>query len=147
MLKGYAVNKKRLKVLNKTIEIQSRMLATAYELDEKELLDVIEAYHNALSLLDDYDHGSLSKPEGTDFIYRLTYEECQELIDKMKFESDVFGVEKKGSSTVSWLLSIKIYLGKSYIQVLKKRRLISYTSLSKIILLRTAVNASVLRSF
>lgn len=32
------------------------------------------------------------------------------------------------SSTVSWLLSIKTYLGKSYIQVLKKRRLISYTS-------------------
>lgn len=95
MLKGYAVNKKRLKVLNKTIEIQSRMLATAYELDEKELLDVIEAYQNALSLLDDYDHGSLSKPEGTDFIYRLTYEECRELIDKMKFESDVFGVEKE----------------------------------------------------
>ena len=95
MLKGYAVNKKRLKVLNKTIEIQSRMLATAYELDEKELLDVIEAYQNTLSLLDDYDHGSLSKLEGTDFIYRLTYEECRELIDKMKFESDVFGVEKE----------------------------------------------------
>ncbi|MEF2609367.1 MAG: RhuM family protein [Faecalicoccus sp.] len=95
MIEGYAVNKKRLEVLNKTIEIQSRMLATAYEIDEKELLDVIEAYQNALSLLDDYDHGSLSKPEGTDFIYRLTYEECRELIDKMKFESDVFGVEKE----------------------------------------------------
>lgn len=71
------------------------MLAAAYELDEKELLDVIEAYQNALSLLDDHDHGSLSKPEGTDFIYHLSYEECRELIDKMKFESDVFGVEKE----------------------------------------------------
>lgn len=95
MIKGYAVNEKRLEVLNKTVEIQSRMLATAYELDEKELLDVIKAYQNALSLLDDYDHGSLAKPKGTDSIYRLTYKECRELIDKMKFESAVFGVEKE----------------------------------------------------
>ena len=95
MIKGYAVNEKRLEVLNKTIEIQSRMLATAYELDEKELLDVIDAYQNALSLLDDYDHGSISKPKGTNSIYRLTYEECRKLIDKMRFESAVFGVEKE----------------------------------------------------
>ena len=95
MIKGYAVNEKRLEVLNKTVEIQSRMLATAYELDEKELLDVIKACQNALSLLDDYDHGSLSKPKGTDYFYRLTYKECRELIDKMKFESAVFGVEKE----------------------------------------------------
>lgn len=95
MIKGYAVNEKRLEILNKTIEIQSRMLATAYELDEKELLDVIEAYQNALSLLDDYDHGSISKPKGKKSVYRLTYEECRKLIDKMKFESAVFGVEKE----------------------------------------------------
>ncbi|WP_273477318.1 RhuM family protein [Faecalicoccus acidiformans] len=95
MIKGYAVNEKRLEILNKTIEIQSRMLDTAYELDEKELLDVIEAYQNALSLLDDYDHGSISKPKGKKSVYRLTYEECRELIDKMKFESAVFGVEKE----------------------------------------------------
>ena len=95
MIKGYAVNEKRLEILNKKVEIQSRMLATAYELDEKELLDVIEAYQNALSLLDDYDHGSISKPKGKKSVYRLTYEECRELIDKMKFESAVFGVEKE----------------------------------------------------
>ena len=95
MIKGYAVNEKRLEILNKTVEIQSRMLATAYELDEKELLDVIEAYQNALSLLDDYDHGSISKPKGKKSVYRLTYEECRELIDKIKFESAVFGVEKE----------------------------------------------------
>lgn len=94
-IKGYAVNKKRLEILNKTVEIQSRMLAAAYELDKKELLDVIEAYQNALSLLDDYDHGSISKPKGTDSIYRLTYEECRKLINKMKFKSAVFGVEKE----------------------------------------------------
>ena len=71
------------------------MLATSLDLEENEILDVIKSYQNALSLLDDYDHGSLSKPKGTDYIYRLTYKECRELIDKMKFESAVFGVEKE----------------------------------------------------
>ena len=95
MIKGYAVNAKRLEILNKTIDIQTKMLASTLELDESEVLNVIEAYQNALSLLDDYDHGSLSKPKGTDSIYRLTYEECRKLIDKMRFESAVFGVEKE----------------------------------------------------
>lgn len=95
MIKGYAVNEKRLEILNKTIDIQTKMLASTLELDESEVLNVIEAYQNALSLLDDYDHGSLSKPKGTDSIYRLTYEECRKLIDKMKFNSAVFGVEKE----------------------------------------------------
>ena len=95
MIKGYAVNEKRLEILNKTIDIQTKMLASTLELDESEVLNVIEAYQNALSLLDDYDHGSLSKPKGTDSIYRLTYEECRKLIDKMKFELAVFGVEKE----------------------------------------------------
>ena len=95
MIKGYAVNEKRLEILNKTIDIQTKMLASTLELDESEVLNVIEAYQNALSLLDDYDYGSLSKPKGTDSIYRLTYEECRKLIDKMRFESAVFGVEKE----------------------------------------------------
>lgn len=95
MIKGYALNQKRLDALHKTVEIQTRILASTLELDEKEVLNVIETYANALSLLDDYDHGLLSKPEGTDFIYRLSYQECRELIDKMKFDSDVFGIEKE----------------------------------------------------
>ena len=95
MVKGYAANQKRLEVLNKTIEIQSRMLASTLELEQAEVLDVIEKYEHALTLLDDYDHGSIPKPKGTDSIYRLSYEECRELIDKMRFQSDVFGVEKE----------------------------------------------------
>ena len=35
MIKGYAVNQKRLDVLNKTIAIQSRMLASALSIEEK----------------------------------------------------------------------------------------------------------------
>ncbi len=95
MVKGYAINKKRLDALNKTIEIQSRMLASSLDIDAKEVLSVIETYSNALSLLDDYDHGTLIKPNGNSSIYELTYKECRDLIDSMKFNSSVFGIEKE----------------------------------------------------
>ena len=97
MMKGYAINEKSIEVLNKTVSIQSRMLASTLGIEEKEVLNVVEAYSNALSLLDDYDHGCISKPKGKDSIYRLTYEECRTLIDSMKYGgfSDVFGVEKE----------------------------------------------------
>ena len=61
------------------------------------ILNVINEYEKALSLLDDYDHQCLKKPKGTYGTYRLTYEECRQIIDSMRFESDVFGVEKDGS--------------------------------------------------
>ena len=97
MIKGFAVNEKRLEALDKTIQIQSRMLASALNIEEKEVLNVIEAYSNALTLLDDYDHGTIPKPDGIASVYLLTYEECRELIDSMKYGnySDVFGVEKE----------------------------------------------------
>ena len=95
MIKGYSINQKRLDALNKTIEIQSRMLASSLDIDAKEVLSVIETYSNALSLLDDYDHGTLIKPNGNSSIYELTYKECRDLIDSMKFNSSVFGIEKE----------------------------------------------------
>ena len=96
MIKGYAINQKRLDVLNKTISIQSRMIASALNIVE-EVLNVVDAYSNALTLLDDYDHGTIPKPDGIASIYHLTYEECRELIDSMRYGnfSDVFGVEKE----------------------------------------------------
>lgn len=76
MIKGYAVNRKRLDVLNKTVTIQSRMLASTLNIEEKEVLNVVEAYSNALTLLDDYGHGTIPKPDGIASVYQLTYEEC-----------------------------------------------------------------------
>ena len=97
MIKGFTVNEKRLEALDKTIQIQSRMLASALNIEEKEVLNVVEAYSNALTLLDDYDHGTIPKPDGIASVYKLTYEECREMIDSMKYGnfSDVFGVEKE----------------------------------------------------
>ena len=65
--------------------------------DENNILETINSYHKALSLLDDYDHQTLLKPNGTLGCYKINYEECRMIIDSMKFDSDIFGVEKDGS--------------------------------------------------
>lgn len=75
MIKGFTVNEKRLEALDKTIQIQSRVLASALNIEEKEVLNVVDAYSNALTLLDDYDHGTIPKPDDIASVYQLTYEE------------------------------------------------------------------------
>ena len=59
--------------------------------------EIIEAYSNALTLLDDYDHAALTKSKGTTPACQLEYNECREFINKMRFvnDSNVFGVEKE----------------------------------------------------
>lgn len=97
IIQGYAVNDKRLKVLNKVIEIQSNIIADVLELDSKEVFDVIQKYTQALELLDDYDHQVVQKPKPTNKeSYQLSYNECRNLIDSMTFNSTstIFGKEK-----------------------------------------------------
>lgn len=97
LIQGYAINEKRITSLNKTIEIQSKMLSSALNIDEASLKNVISEYTRALDLLDDYDHQCIVKPNGRKTIYRLDYDECKKIIGSMKFSetSSVFGVEKE----------------------------------------------------
>ena len=97
LIKGYAFNQKRLENLNKTIDIQNRMLAYSLNIDKEELAKVINEYTRALDLLDNYDHQTLVKPKGNQTTYVMSYEEAREIIDSMKFNdmSNVFGVEKE----------------------------------------------------
>lgn len=97
LIQGYAVNQKRLDALNKTIDIQNRMLAYSLNIDKEELSKVINEYTRALDLLDNYDHQCLEKPKGSKSDYVMTYDEAREIIDSMKFSemSNVFGVEKE----------------------------------------------------
>ena len=97
LIQGYAVNKKRLENLNKTIDIQNRMLAYSLNIDKEELAKVINEYTRALDLLDSYDHQTLAKPKGEKSAYVMSYQEAREIIGSMKFNdmSDVFGVEKE----------------------------------------------------
>lgn len=97
LIKGYAINQKRLEALNKTIDIQTRMLSYSLNIDKEELSKVINEYTRALDLLDSYDHQTLVKPKGSKSDYVMTYQEAREIIDSMKFKemSQVFGVEKE----------------------------------------------------
>jgi prophage maintenance system killer protein len=97
LVKGYAINDKRLEKLNKVIDIQNRMLASALDIDTKSLENVINKYTTALDLLDDYDHQKIIKPTGDVRYKQLRYQDVRKLIDSMKFgaESNLFGVEKE----------------------------------------------------
>lgn len=67
--------------------------------DFQQIFNVFEDYSLVLSMLDDYDHQRMSRPQGCKGTYVLTYEECRSLIDTMRFscESDLFGHEKDDS--------------------------------------------------
>ena len=99
MLKGYAVNQKRLEYLEKTIkliDIANRMDERLEGNDAKEILKVIGEYTKALDLLDDYDHRRLKKVENNYDSKRIQYEDCLKLIEKLRFnnESTLFALER-----------------------------------------------------
>ena len=96
IMQGYAVNHNRIKELGEVIRIMKR---TQNNLDARQVLSVIERYSAALDLLDDYDHQTMKRPDGNAATYVLTYEECREVIDSMRFgtESALFGNEKDDS--------------------------------------------------
>ena len=97
IIQGFAINEKRLEALQRTVSIQTKMLASTLEVEEIDVLKAVNLYTEALMLLDQYDHQSLNKPEGSKPIYRITYEECRRMVDAMEdtFHSDVFGIEKE----------------------------------------------------
>ncbi|MBQ9303587.1 RhuM family protein [Butyrivibrio sp.] len=97
ILKGYAINERRLEALQKTVEIQTKMIAGTLDIEQQDVLKAVNLYTQALVLLDQYDHQSLEKPEGSSPIYRITYKDCREMVNHMEdtFKSDVFGVEKE----------------------------------------------------
>ena len=96
ILKGYAVNENRLRQLGEVVRLLQR---TQDSLDSKQVLTVIENYSKALDLLDAYDHQNMQRPAGEKAIYVLSYDECRQIIDNMRFgnESELFGVEKDDS--------------------------------------------------
>ncbi len=97
LIKGYAINERRLIALNKTIDIQNRMLSSTLHIDNEQLSNVVNAYTEALSLLDDYDHQTIKEVNGRKTLCQLTYNDCRTIIDAMEFSktSDLFGVEKE----------------------------------------------------
>ena len=106
LIKGYAVNEKRLEYLEKTvklIDIASRNLEGLDEVGASDIIKVLQSYTKSLDLLDDYDHKSLTKPKGTKSDEKITYKNCIDIIKTLKFneKSDIFAVEKdKGLESI-----------------------------------------------
>ena len=99
MIKGYAVNQKRLEYLEKTvklIDIAGRIDTKLKGNEAQEIIKVINNYSNALDLLDDYDHKRIIKPNGTKNNKQITYEDCLNIITKLRFsnDSDLFALER-----------------------------------------------------
>lgn len=99
LLKGYVVNQKRLEYLEKTIkliDIAGRIDTELKGTEVQEIIKVINNYSNALNLLDDYDHKRITKPNGTKNNKQVTYEDCMDIVGKLKFnsDSDLFALER-----------------------------------------------------
>lgn len=93
---GHAENERRLEQLGQVARIMARVPES---LESRQILDIVQSYTGALDLLDDYDHLSVTAPEGTPSTREITYEECREVIDSLRFggDSTLFGVEKDAS--------------------------------------------------
>ena len=99
LLKGYAINQRRLEYLEKTIkliDIAGRIDTDLKGSEAQEIIKVINNYKDALNLLDDYDHKRISKPRGTINNRKINYEDCMNIVNKLKFnnDSDLFALER-----------------------------------------------------
>ena len=100
MIKGYAVNQKRLEYLEKTIkliDIATRLNEDLRSDESYNMLKIISDYTKALETLDKYDHNQIKKPKGNiNKDKKIKYEDCIELINEMPFKkiSDIFGIER-----------------------------------------------------
>ena len=99
LIKGYSVNQKRLEYLEKTIkliDIAGRIDDDLNGDDAIEIIKVINNYANALNMLDDYDYKKLIKPIGSHDNKQITYEECINVIQKLRFNSssNLFALER-----------------------------------------------------
>ena len=106
MLKGYAVNQKRLEYLEKTIkliDIAGRIDQKLNGDEAKEIIRVINNYSNALNLLDEYDHRTVVKPKGTNSDDKIDYKTCMNIVNQLRWgnDSDLFALERnKGLESI-----------------------------------------------
>jgi len=93
------MNQKRLEYLEKTIQlidIAGRIDTELPGTEAQEIIKAINNYKDALNLLDDYDHKRITKPNGTKNNKQITYKDCMDIINKLKFNNDsnLFALER-----------------------------------------------------
>jgi len=111
LVKGYAMNEKRLLETREKFKELQTAIAFVQEKSQKELLSgqsneilsLLSIYAKTLTLLEEYDKGKLKTAKGKKAKFILDYEECQQVIGKIKKvlidkkeASELFGQETDG---------------------------------------------------
>ena len=99
MIKGYAVNQKRLEYLEKTIKLIDIAGRIDTELKGSEAQEIINNTYNhfiVFKLFDDNDHKRITNPNETINNNKIVYEDCMDIVSKLKFnsDSDLFALER-----------------------------------------------------
>ncbi|MBN1627186.1 MAG: virulence protein RhuM/Fic/DOC family protein [Deltaproteobacteria bacterium] len=109
LLKGYAVNEKRLSEREKELQtlkasiqlLERSIMKQAQQLDQaKSFVNIIADFSNGLGILDDYDNQRLDNRGLTEKEAAvISYRECKKIIGQVKdeFKSALFGKEKDNS--------------------------------------------------
>lgn len=80
----------------KLIDIATRINKDTNPDDVKEVLNVINNFSEGLDILDNYDHRSFRKIKGSVSTKQITYDNCLEIINLLKYgnESKLFALER-----------------------------------------------------
>lgn len=112
LVRGYAVNEKQLletkerfaQLQNAVAFLQKKSKGRLLAGQEKEILDLLGAYAKTFTILEEYDKGALHEAKGVKGAFILGYQECKDIIAKMKRElaakneaSDLFGAARGGA--------------------------------------------------
>ena len=112
LLKGYAVNQKRLiENQKKFLELQETINFLSEKAKKKnligqeiEILDLLKNYSKSLTLLEEYDKNRLKISKGRKGKRKLDFDDCLKIIEKLKQKlvnkkeaSDIFGNMRDGS--------------------------------------------------
>jgi death-on-curing family protein len=92
VVSGHVENRQRLAQLGQSIKLIEHAVD---QLSSDQVKTILTKYARAFELLDEYDHKRLPVPKGDVSDYHLSYEECRNLIESMRYsaESDLFGFE------------------------------------------------------
>ena len=123
LVKGYAMNQRRLEQLQQTIQLISEgSHVETLQLEEaKGLLEIIRNYTNSFVLLNQFDSSNLvTEKLNENITYEINYEEAKAAIAELKKQlkakkeaTDLFGKEKDEGFRSSLLSIVQTFDGKS----------------------------------
>ncbi len=112
LVRGYAVNEKRLSEAKNRLDDLQETISFLQEKSQRkllrgqagEILNLLSQYAKTLSMLEQYDTGTLGDVKGKKSVFVLLYRECVRIVTEVKRElaakgeaGDLFGAERGGA--------------------------------------------------